>query len=93
MFSKPGMRRLLASRARHRYVCAVALLSDASLGGSFPTAPRQCFVCGRLAEWECKGCFNQSGLGLMTTAYCSKCNIMVSWGTAGPARLDILSRI
>ncbi|XP_043204796.1 ubiquitin carboxyl-terminal hydrolase CYLD-like isoform X2 [Amphibalanus amphitrite] len=39
-------------------------------------SPRQCFVCGRLAEWECKGCFNQSGLGLMTTAYCSKCNIM-----------------
>ncbi|XP_037077101.1 ubiquitin carboxyl-terminal hydrolase CYLD-like [Pollicipes pollicipes] len=37
-------------------------------------SPRQCFVCGRLAEWECKECFDQGGLGLMTTAFCSKCN-------------------
>ncbi|KAM7350875.1 ubiquitin carboxyl-terminal hydrolase CYLD isoform 2-T2 [Cochliomyia hominivorax] len=37
--------------------------------------PRQCSVCGNLAEYECRDCFGvlQSGVGLESTSFCSKC--------------------
>jgi ubiquitin thioesterase CYLD len=37
-------------------------------------SPRQCIVCGKLARWECKECFDDcSNAGLESTAFCSKC--------------------
>uniref|UniRef100_A0A336MFB2 ubiquitinyl hydrolase 1 n=1 Tax=Culicoides sonorensis TaxID=179676 RepID=A0A336MFB2_CULSO len=38
-------------------------------------APRQCTVCGKLAEYECRECFGmlQCGVGLESTAFCKKC--------------------
>lgn len=38
-------------------------------------APRQCSVCGALAEYECRDCYGvlQTGLGLESTAFCAKC--------------------
>lgn len=39
-------------------------------------SPRQCCICGLLAEFECKECFGQEFMrdeGLSATAYCSKC--------------------
>uniref|UniRef100_A0A1B0CQ63 ubiquitinyl hydrolase 1 n=2 Tax=Lutzomyia longipalpis TaxID=7200 RepID=A0A1B0CQ63_LUTLO len=38
-------------------------------------APRQCTVCGKLAEFECRECFGtlQCGVGLESTAFCRKC--------------------
>ncbi|XP_055917005.1 ubiquitin carboxyl-terminal hydrolase CYLD [Eupeodes corollae] len=38
-------------------------------------SPRQCSVCGKLAEYECKECFGilQCGVGLESTAFCRKC--------------------
>lgn len=39
------------------------------------TAPRQCCVCGKLAELECKECFGslQFGAGLESTSFCTQC--------------------
>lgn len=41
----------------------------------FSVAPRQCTVCGKLAEYECRECFGmlQCGVGLESTAFCKKC--------------------
>ncbi|XP_055387038.1 uncharacterized protein LOC129615702 [Condylostylus longicornis] len=38
-------------------------------------SPRQCSVCGKLAEYECRECFGmlQCGVGLESTAFCKKC--------------------
>ncbi|ALC39181.1 CYLD, partial [Drosophila busckii] len=38
-------------------------------------APRQCSVCGKLAEYECRECFGslQVGSGLECTAFCQHC--------------------
>ncbi|XP_070500451.1 uncharacterized protein CYLD [Chironomus tepperi] len=38
-------------------------------------SPRQCTICGALAEFECKECFGvlQTGSGLESTAFCQKC--------------------
>ncbi|XP_059616795.1 ubiquitin carboxyl-terminal hydrolase CYLD isoform X2 [Phlebotomus argentipes] len=38
-------------------------------------SPRQCTVCGKLAEFECRECFGtlQCGVGLESTAFCRKC--------------------
>lgn len=38
-------------------------------------APRQCSVCGKLAEFECRECFGnlQAGTGLDCTAFCQAC--------------------
>lgn len=36
-------------------------------------SPRQCTVCGELAEWECKECFGQMGEGLDSISFCNKC--------------------
>ena len=39
------------------------------------SAPRQCTICGRLAEFECRDCFGalQVGSGLESTALCKGC--------------------
>lgn len=41
----------------------------------FILAPRQCCVCGKLAEFECRDCFNvlQGGVGLESTSLCENC--------------------
>lgn len=41
----------------------------------FLSAPRQCCVCGKLAELECKECFGslQFGAGLESTSFCTQC--------------------
>ncbi|CRK98515.1 CLUMA_CG011871, isoform A [Clunio marinus] len=38
-------------------------------------SPRQCTICGTLAEFECRECFGvcQVGSGLESTAFCKKC--------------------
>ncbi|XP_054082508.1 uncharacterized protein LOC105220520 [Zeugodacus cucurbitae] len=38
-------------------------------------SPRQCSVCGKLAEYECRDCYGvlQGGVGLESTAFCLKC--------------------
>ncbi|XP_076060786.1 ubiquitin carboxyl-terminal hydrolase CYLD isoform X3 [Oratosquilla oratoria] len=36
-------------------------------------SPRQCIICGKLAEYECKQCFGQCGSGLESIAFCTKC--------------------
>ncbi|XP_012260175.2 ubiquitin carboxyl-terminal hydrolase CYLD [Athalia rosae] len=36
-------------------------------------SPRQCTVCGKLAEFECKECYGQCGVGLESIAFCVKC--------------------
>ncbi|XP_019890449.2 uncharacterized protein LOC101889912 isoform X6 [Musca domestica] len=44
-------------------------------GAIAPITPRQCSVCGKLAEFECRDCFGvlQSGVGLESTSFCPKC--------------------
>lgn len=44
----------------------------------FFAAPRQCTVCGKLAEFECKDCFGEFGVGLESIAFCAKCLETVS---------------
>ena len=41
------------------------------------TAPRQCIVCGHLAEMECQQCLGQCGTGLESISFCSRCLIKV----------------
>lgn len=36
-------------------------------------SPRQCTVCGKLAEYECKQCFNQCDEGLQSISFCAHC--------------------
>nr|CAG4644669.1 EOG090X03LH [Leptodora kindtii] len=36
-------------------------------------SPRQCIVCGRLAEMECQQCLGQCGTGLESIAFCTSC--------------------
>ncbi|XP_018326905.1 ubiquitin carboxyl-terminal hydrolase CYLD [Agrilus planipennis] len=36
-------------------------------------SPRQCTVCGQLANWECKECFGDCEEGLASTAFCDPC--------------------
>ncbi|XP_020282913.1 ubiquitin carboxyl-terminal hydrolase CYLD isoform X2 [Pseudomyrmex gracilis] len=36
-------------------------------------SPRQCTVCGKLAEFECKECYGQCGVGIESIAFCSLC--------------------
>jgi len=45
----------------------------------FISAPRQCTVCGKLAEYECKDCFGEFGVGLDGIAFCAKCLETVSY--------------
>lgn len=37
-------------------------------------SPRQCTVCGNLAEFECKECYGQCGVGLESIAFCLVCH-------------------
>jgi len=37
------------------------------------SSPRQCVICGVLAEWECPECYGSHEQGLASTAYCSLC--------------------
>ncbi len=37
-------------------------------------SPRQCIVCGELAEFECKECFGKFGEGLESIAFCAVCS-------------------
>ncbi|KAL1124368.1 hypothetical protein AAG570_000997, partial [Ranatra chinensis] len=36
-------------------------------------SPRQCTVCGKLAEYECKQCFDQCDVGLQSISFCARC--------------------
>jgi len=36
-------------------------------------SPRQCCICGHLAQVECRDCFGLFGQGLESTAFCTKC--------------------
>ncbi|XP_063239816.1 ubiquitin carboxyl-terminal hydrolase CYLD [Bacillus rossius redtenbacheri] len=36
-------------------------------------SPRQCVVCGKPADYECKECYGQCGAGLESTAFCVVC--------------------
>ena len=36
-------------------------------------SPRQCVICGVLAEWECSACFGDHDSGLQSTAFCHTC--------------------
>nr|CAG4646923.1 EOG090X03LH [Megafenestra aurita]SVE92296.1 EOG090X03LH [Megafenestra aurita] len=36
-------------------------------------SPRQCIVCGHLAEMECQQCLGQCGTGLESIAFCAPC--------------------
>ena len=36
-------------------------------------APRQCVICGVLAEVECAQCFGDHDSGLQSTAFCAAC--------------------
>ncbi|KAK3086225.1 hypothetical protein FSP39_015433 [Pinctada imbricata] len=36
-------------------------------------APRECIICGDLAYYECKECYNTHGAGLNTIAFCESC--------------------
>ncbi|KAG8198988.1 hypothetical protein JTE90_001788 [Oedothorax gibbosus] len=36
-------------------------------------SPRQCSICGQVAEYECKECYGQFGEGLDSIAFCQKC--------------------
>nr|CAG4636049.1 EOG090X03LH [Eubosmina coregoni]SVE69706.1 EOG090X03LH [Eubosmina coregoni] len=36
-------------------------------------SPRQCIVCGHLAEMECQQCLGQCGTGLESISFCSRC--------------------
>lgn len=45
----------------------------------FVTAPRECIICGDLAVFECKECYNQHGAGLNTIAFCEGCKDMVGF--------------
>ena len=36
-------------------------------------SPRQCTVCGKLAEFECKECYGECGVGLESIAFCLQC--------------------
>ena len=42
------------------------------------SAPRQCTVCGKLAEFECKDCMDYFDVGLDNIAYCEICLRTVS---------------
>lgn len=56
-------------------MCSVITFSscmDALLTLIFP-APRQCTVCGKLAEYECKDCMDYSDEGLDNIVYCELC--------------------
>ena len=37
------------------------------------STPRQCVICGVLAEYECPACYGSHLSGLASTAYCSAC--------------------
>lgn len=39
-------------------------------------APRDCIICGDLAMFECKDCYNTHGAGLNTIAFCEGCKQM-----------------
>ncbi|XP_060080817.1 ubiquitin carboxyl-terminal hydrolase CYLD-like [Ylistrum balloti] len=39
-------------------------------------APRECIICGDLAMFECKDCYNTHGAGLNTIAFCEGCKQM-----------------
>ncbi|OWF38021.1 ubiquitin carboxyl-terminal hydrolase CYLD-like isoform X2 [Mizuhopecten yessoensis] len=40
------------------------------------SAPRECIICGDLAMFECKNCYNTHGAGLNTIAFCEGCKQM-----------------
>ncbi|XP_059163557.1 ubiquitin carboxyl-terminal hydrolase CYLD-like isoform X2 [Physella acuta] len=37
------------------------------------SSPRDCIVCGALATYECKNCYQVQGPGLNSTAFCDRC--------------------
>eukprot|EP00092_Neocalanus_flemingeri_P002451 GFUD01002621.1.p1 GENE.GFUD01002621.1~~GFUD01002621.1.p1 ORF type:complete len:843 (+),score=248.73 GFUD01002621.1:275-2530(+) len=37
------------------------------------SSPRQCVICGVLAEWECPACYGDHDTGLASTAFCQTC--------------------
>lgn len=37
------------------------------------SSPRQCVICGVLAEWECPSCYGDHDSGLASTAFCEGC--------------------
>lgn len=37
------------------------------------SSPRQCVICGVLAEWECPSCYGDHDTGLASTAFCQTC--------------------
>jgi len=37
------------------------------------SSPRQCVICGVLAEWECPSCYGDHDTGLASTAFCPSC--------------------
>ena len=50
------------------------LFISSGLKNIFFTAPRQCNVCGKLAEYECRECFGMmQNDGLEGTAFCKNC--------------------
>lgn len=42
------------------------------------TAPRECIICGDLAMFECRQCYQVHGAGLNTIAFCDSCKDTVS---------------
>jgi len=44
----------------------------------FVTVPRECIICGDLAAFECKECYQVHGAGLNTIAFCDGCKRTVS---------------
>ena len=42
------------------------------------SAPRECNICGDLACYECRECYNTHGDGLNTIAFCKPCKDRVN---------------
>ncbi|CAL1538479.1 unnamed protein product [Lymnaea stagnalis] len=53
----------------HRIVPSLSL----DITDILENCPRDCIVCGALATFECKDCYQVHGPGLNTTAFCDKC--------------------
>lgn len=52
------------------FLWRILLVNEMNLSLS---APRQCTVCGKLAQYECRDCFGQCSVGLESTAFCVQC--------------------
>ncbi|XP_076168391.1 ubiquitin carboxyl-terminal hydrolase CYLD isoform X2 [Ptiloglossa arizonensis] len=69
------LRKNMFVRADHVMKLRTLLEKLSSVSGltSEEKAPRQCTVCGKLAEFECKECYGQCGVGLESIAFCLQC--------------------